>query len=59
MPLHEVEGKHRLLFVADIRDRCYMVYESATSLADEHIDSLVESAVSSKSTNCKPCLCAV
>ncbi|KAJ8419555.1 LOW QUALITY PROTEIN: hypothetical protein Cgig2_013342 [Carnegiea gigantea] len=59
MPFHEVEGKHWLLFVADLREKCYLVYNSATSLADEHKEALVHSAVRFKSNNCKTCLCAV
>lgn len=59
MPLYKVEGKHRLLFVADLRDRCYMVYDSATSLVDEHREAIVQSAERFKSIYCKTCQSAV
>lgn len=45
VPLHEVQARHWRLFVVDLRDKCYMVFDSASVLGDEHREGLVCCAV--------------
>ena len=45
MPLYEVQARHWLLFVVDLWDKCYMVFDSANVMGDEHREGLMRSAV--------------
>ncbi|KAJ8447211.1 hypothetical protein Cgig2_030442 [Carnegiea gigantea] len=45
MPLHEVQARHWLLFVVELWDRCYMVFNSASVMGDGHREGLLHSTV--------------
>jgi len=45
MPLNDAEGFHWLLITADLRDHCYLVYDSSADTAKGERAALVNSAV--------------
>ena len=53
MPLHDRVGKHGLLLVVDMHDKCYIVLDSARMVRDEHIECLVHSVA----RLCQCCRC--
>ena len=46
MPLLEATEGHWLLLVVDLRDRCFVVYDSLPNAADKNRQALIDSAVS-------------
>jgi len=45
MPQHERIGKHWLLLAIHMHDKCYIVFDLATTVGNEHTERLVRSAV--------------
>jgi len=45
MPLHDAAGFHWLLVAADLRERCYWVYDSMSAPGDAERGTLVNSVV--------------
>jgi len=46
MPLHDADGFHWLLIAADLRDHCYLMYDSSAATAKGERAALVNSTVS-------------